>query len=89
MCFHVCMRGQGPAFPPRSSPLLGPIGTVASLVRTLAEQTLLATNLNEEESTKRGAAVARETQSFQEGICTFPATGGQVGGIGPNKTQWS
>lgn len=74
MCFHVCMQSQGPAFLPRSAPQPGPIGTVASHVRALAEQTLL----NGGESAEPGAGVAGETQSFREGVRTFPATGGQV-----------
>lgn len=36
-----------------------------------AERTLLATNLNDEESTEPGAGVARETQSFQEDISCY------------------
>lgn len=34
--------------------------------RGLAEQTPFATNLTDEDSTEPGAAVAKETQSFQE-----------------------
>lgn len=75
---HVfsCMYAEpGPGVP---ASLLSSTRTHQDRRLALTELTPFATNLTDEESTKPGAAVARETQSFQEGIRTFPAPGGQV-----------